>query len=180
MVSTAPGAKHLKSGSALLAGALFFLLQGCTYAISPGITGQADRSISFADLDARPSMYVGRLVILGGLIDSISNTAQSTILHVSQRRLDRWGKPLSHLSSEGSFVVISSAPLDLPLSLQGRAITVAAVVEGTAHPALDDKSNTAPVLLSRELKLWPRERPSWKRPHYLDPLYDPHTSPRQF
>lgn len=155
-----------------------FFLHGCTYAISSDVV-QLAAPIAFAQLEADPELYKGKLVILGGTIESIKRTVKGTVVEVTQRPLDLWGKPL-RTKSGGRFVVVHTGYPEVPASATGRDITVAAVVEGTRHEGLDDLDFRCPVLLSRELKLWPRERPSWNRPQYFDPLYDPYTSPRQY
>jgi outer membrane lipoprotein len=159
--------------------ALLFI-QGCGYAISPGVAEQADKSITFSELEAHPEWYAGKMAIFGGTIDRIRNTAQATVIDVTQKKLDRWGKPLPSRWSAGSFIVVHPGFLDTLAYAPGRDITVAGVVQGPGDPALNDLNVASPVILSRELKLWPRERPSWNRPQYLDPLYDPYTSPRRF
>ena len=132
----------------------------------------------FSELEAHPEWYAGKLVILGGTIDRIRNTTQATVIDVTQKKLDQWGKPLSSRWSAGSLVVVHPGILDVLAYAPGRDITVAGVVQGPGAEGQKDMNITSPVILSRELKLWPRERPSWNRPQYLDPLYDPNTSRR--
>ena len=47
----------------------------------------------------------------------------------------------------------------------GREITVAAEVLGTSIPMIGNKQYDYPVVSSKELKLWERERRSWDKPH---------------
>ncbi len=163
-------------GRALIIVALL-VVQACTYAISPDLAKQADRTITFADLQAFPGRYAGRLVILGGAVARVRNTGQGTVIEVAHKKLDLWGKPLREQPG-GSFVVVVNANISSPLT--GQDITVAGTVAGAQPAVLEGIPDTAPVLQCRELKEWPPEIPSWNRPHYLDPLYDPLSSPRQF
>ena len=154
------------------------LVQGCTYAISPDLAAQADKTLSFSRIQIDPAPYQGKLVILGGAIVKTDQlTDRSWIIEVEQRELDDWGKPLSRTRSGGRFLVQHAGVLNPLAYAPGREITVAAVVEGTTRQGIDDTNNTYPVVVSRELKLWPREPAAWSRPSYLDPLlYDPYSA----
>lgn len=156
------------------------LLQNCTYAISPELSKKADRTISFEQLQTDPELYKGTLVILGGTIALSNNIKDGTLIEVSQTPLDHWGKPMTRQKPAGRFIVLYAGYLDVLVYASGRDITVAGVIEGVRQKGLGDTTNTYPVILSKELKLWPKERQSWSRPQYLDPLYDPYSSPRQY
>jgi outer membrane lipoprotein len=172
----------MKKTAFLVSFALLF--QGCTYAISPGLAKQADKNIPFESLENDPESYKGKLVVLGGVISQITPVKQGTLIEVEQKPLDYWGKPRRTDRSGGRFLVHYSAYLDPLVYAPGREITVAAEVEGTRSKALGDIEYSYPVVLSKELKLWPRERPPQYRPDYMDPLlYDPNnpgTSMRQY
>jgi starvation-inducible outer membrane lipoprotein len=152
------------------------LAQGCTYAISPDLAAQADKTLPFSRLADDPSLYQGTLVILGGTIAKTALiTEHTSMIEVEQKQLDHWGKPLSRSSSGGRFLVRSTWVLSPQVYTPGREITVAAVVEGISRQGIDDTSSSFPVVLLREIKLWPREPSSWGRPSYMDPLlYDPY------
>lgn len=166
----------------LMSTALFF--QGCSYAISPDLAKRADKTIPFETLERDPEPYKGKLVILGGVIVQTTTVKQGTLIEVLQKPLDYWGKPRRTDTSGGKFLVHYSAYLDPLVYAPEREITVAAEVEGTRSKALGDIEYSYPVVLSKELKLWPRERPPQYRPDYMDPLlYDPNTpgnSTRQY
>jgi outer membrane lipoprotein len=155
------------------------LLQGCTYAISPDLAKQADKNVLFEQLEADPESYKGKLVILGGTIVHTSNTEQGALIEVEQKSLDKWGKPVPTKKSGGRFMVQHTGYLNALVYGPGRDITVAAVVDGV-RKSIDNVESAYPVVLSKELKLWPRERQSWNRPQYLDPLYEPYTSPKYY
>lgn len=156
------------------------LLQSCTYAISPDLSKKADSTISFDQLQTDPELYKGTLVILGGTIALSNNIKDGTLIEVSQAPLDHWGKPMTRKQPAGRFIVLYTGYLDVLVYGPGRDITVAGVIEGIRRKGLGDATNSYPVILSKELKLWPKERQSWSRPQYLDPLYDPYSSPRQY
>ncbi len=151
---------------------LFF--QGCTYAISPDLARRADKTISFESLERDPESYKGKLVILGGIISQTIPAKQGTLIEVDRKPLDYWGRPRRTAATGGKFMIYYPAYLDPLVYAPEREITVAAEVEGTHSSALGDIEYVYPVVRSKELKLWPRERPPQYRPDYMDPLlYDP-------
>jgi outer membrane lipoprotein len=148
------------------------LLQGCTYAISPAVADKADRTIPFEKLQADPEVYKGKLLILGGTIAQTTNIKQGTLIEVVQKRLDYWGKPERTKETGGRFFLFYRGFLDPMVYSPDRDITVAGEVLGISSPMLGDKQYDYPVVLSKELKLWERERQSWDKPQWIDPLYD--------
>jgi outer membrane lipoprotein len=148
--------------------------QGCTYAISPELAGRADKKTSFETLQNDPASFKGKLFILGGVIARTTPLKQGTLIEVVQKPLDWWGQPRRTNTSGGVFLVIYPAYLDPLVYVEGREVTVAAEIEGTRSKTLGDREYDALVVTSKELKLWPRERPPQYRPDYMDPLlYDP-------
>jgi len=159
--------------SALIIG-LALLLSGCSYAISPEMAGQADKTISFEMLRADHEAFKGRILILGGMIAQINTTKQGTVIEVVQKSLDYWGKPERTNKSGGRFLVLHAGYLDALVYAPGRSVTVAAEVEGTRQKALGEIEYSYPVLIGRELKLWEREYKG-QQPQWWDPLlYDPY------
>ena len=157
----------------LMSIALFF--QGCSYAISPDLSNRADKTIPFESLERDPEPYKGKLIILGGIITQTTPVKHGTLIEVLQKPLDYWGKPRRTDTSGGKFLVYYSAYLDPLVYAPERELTVAAEVEGFHSKALGDTEYSSPVVLSKELKLWPQERQStYSRPDYMDPLrYNP-------
>ena len=155
------------------------LIQSCTYAISPEIADQADKTLSFRQLQADPDTFKGKIIILGGIIAQTSSIEQGTMIEIVEKPLDYWGKPKRTETTEGRFLVLHVGALDPIIFSPGREITVAAEIEGTRSKALEGVEYSYPVVISKELKLWERERQSWDRPEWIDPLYDPY-SPGRF
>ena len=162
----------MKKIAFLMSVALFF--QGCSYAISPELAKRADKTIPFETLARDPDPYKGKLVILGGIITQTTPLKKVTLIEVLQKPLDYWGKPRRTDTSGGKFLVYYSSYLDPLVYAPERELTVAAEVEGTRSKALGDIEYSYPLVLSKELKLWPQERPPQYRPDYIDPLrYNP-------
>jgi len=159
--------------------AVALLLQGCTYAISPEMSARVDKTISFEMIQADPDTFKGKVVLLGGTIAQTVNSRQGTVIEVVQKPLDYWGKPKRTDRTGGRFLLLSPGYLDVMIFAPGREITVAAEVAGTRSKALDEMEYSYPVVIARELKLWERERQSWDKPQWIDPLNDPFYPARQ-
>jgi outer membrane lipoprotein len=177
------GAKTRESAMnvlAILIGGMALLLQGCSYAISPDVSRTADRSITFEQLQADPSSFKGKTVILGGLIAQVRTVKNGTLIEIVQKELDYWGKPRRTDRTGGRFIVHQPRTLDVLVFAPGREITIAGEVAGTEERSLGDSVVMYPLINAREIKLWPREKPGWDKPHFLDPLYDPNTPQGKF
>lgn len=161
----------MKTIVVLFAGAL--LLHSCTYAISPGTTDKADKTIPFEKLQANPEAFKGKLLILGGTIARITTVNQGALIDVIQKRLDYWGKPLRTSRTGGRFLVFHPGELNAMIYAPGVDITIAGEALGVSSPMLGDKQYDYPLLHVKELKLWERERGSRDTPRWIDPLYDP-------
>jgi outer membrane lipoprotein len=163
----------------LFLGALLLLL-GCSYAISPETRSKADRSLSFAKLKADPQAYRDRTVILGGTVLELHRLKKGTLIELSQRELDYWGKPRRTERSGGTFLVLHPATLDPMVYGEGREITVAGVVidvdPKVTGPGYEGELLLRPV----EFKLWPLERRGWDKPGFMDRLYDPYAPEGKF
>lgn len=152
---------------------LAFLLNSCSYAISPDVVKKADREVSFAALMNDPDAFAGKLVIVGGVIFLNTASKKGTILEVVQKDLDYWDKPKRIGASGGRFLVVAASFLDPTVYGKGREITLAGVVAAATEKDLPENPSGLPVLRSRELKLWPREPRSGDRPSWWDPMHDP-------
>lgn len=148
------------------------LLQSCSYAISPPLARQADRSVAFDLLLDDPDLYKGKVLILGGAIVETVAGPKGTLLTVMQRPLDYWGKPIRTMRTGGRFILFHPSQLDDLLYAPGRELTVAAEVAGTALPQLEGRKFIDPVLIVREIKLWERSSQAAGPPRWGDPLYD--------
>jgi outer membrane lipoprotein len=159
--------------------ALAFLLNSCSYAISPDLVKKADRGVSFAALMNDPDAFAGTVVIFGGVITLTSASKKGTVIEVVQKDLDYWGKPKRTKASGGRFLVLVSSFLDPTVYGPGRQITLAGSVAATKDKDLPENPSGLPVLRSQELKLWPKEPQSGDRPSWWDPLHDPDDLTRQ-
>jgi outer membrane lipoprotein len=158
----------MKMIAVLFISTLFF--QACTYAISPGVAGQADKTILFEKLQADPDSFKGKLVIAGGTIEQTTEVNQGTLIEVTQKPLDYWGKPERTKRTGGRFLVFHPGLLNTMAYAPGIDITIAGEVLGTSSPMIGSKQYDYPILQSKELKLWERETGSGDKARWMDPL----------
>jgi len=153
------------------------VLQGCTYAVSPPFREKADRSITFDQLLADPDLYKGKILILGGTIVETSVKPKGTLITLTERPLDYWGKPIRTTRTGGRFLLFHPDALDAFPYAPGRELTVAAEVVGTKLGPLGNQEFIDPVLIIKEIKLWERTYPAAGAPRWGDPLYDRYQQP---
>ncbi len=163
----------MKKLTAMLATTL--LVQGCTYAISPELADKADQTVSFEQLLADPDLYKGKILILGGVINQITLKPQGSLISVSQRPLDYWGKPLRTSRSGGRFLLFHARAFDTYPYAPGKELTAAAEVAGTKLEALGNQEFADPVLIVKEIRLWDTKGPVAGLPRWGDPLYNPYS-----
>lgn len=156
------------------------LLHGCAYAISPDMAKQADTTVTFKELRADPERFKGKIVILGGAVIQTTALQQNTLIEVEEKPLDYWGMPKRTKKTGGRFNALVRGYLDPLVYAPGRQITVAAEVAGTHSAELGEAEYSDPVVVAKEIKLWPRERESQDKLQWMDPLYDPYKSPREY
>ncbi len=149
---------------------IMLVIQGCSYAISPDVAHRADKSVRFEKLQADPDSFKGKIIIAGGTIAQASEVNRGTLLEVIQRPLDYWGKPERTKRTGGRFLVFHPGLLNMMAYAPGVDITVAGEVLGTSSPMIGSKQYDYPLLLSKELKLWEREKGSGDKARWMDPL----------
>jgi outer membrane lipoprotein len=134
--------------------AAIMLCAGCARPFPSQITDRVDTKISFSDLQKDPGRYMGKWVMLAGVIVS-SRIEQdgSTYLEVVQRPADSFGEPLRTNESGGRFIAVSRQFLD-PAVYQGRVITVVGEVIGDSVRPLGGMSYRYPLLVVEALHLW--------------------------
>jgi len=152
--------------------ALVLALSGCAHVISKDVLQDVNRGISFADLRSDPDAYVGKTVLLGGVIVSVENKKEGTWLEVYQTALDREGRPTDTDLSGGRFLALYEGLLDSAVYEKGREVTVAGVVKGARVMKLGEIDYRYPSLVIREIHLWKKERPVVYEPYPWGP-WDP-------
>lgn len=135
----------------IVTGILF--LSGCAHVVSKNLRDIADKDIPLAELFQNPENYTGKIIILGGIIASASNTREGTYIEVVEKPLDYRGRPQGTDRSLGRFLVVHQSYLDPVIYTEGRAITVAGKVLGKKERPLQEMLYSYPLIQAMEIHL---------------------------
>jgi len=152
------------------------ILSGCSHVISQSALEAVDPLVDYAHIKADPNAYIGKTVLLGGLLVDTRVTREGTDLEVLLFNLDRWGRPLEVDTMGGRFIARTERYLDPELFRPGGQITMTGTVAGEEVRPLKGVDYHYPVFTVGELHLWPT--PSQTYPAYWPggpwgPYYDP-------
>jgi len=155
---------------------VILLLPSCAPTISKQLRQQVEPGLTFARLAADPEAYKEKIIILGGVIAQTTPKPGQTELEIVQKKLDYFNEPESTDASEGRFLVIADGFLDPLIYQKDRRITVAGEVLGAEVRPLGEVEYHYPVIKAREMKLWPKFKPTppppyWGYPYYWGPYY---------
>ncbi len=138
----------------LLAFTLASWVSGCAPPFSRQALDQVDRNITLAELQRDPDRYIGKWIMLGGVILGTKNTKEGSFIEVLQRPVGRRGRPVDTDTTEGRFLVASGQFLDSAVYHAGRQITVIGEAAGLKVQPLGEIPYRYPVVKSRELQMW--------------------------
>lgn len=123
--------------------------------VPPELEKQIDTSVAFADLQAAPGNYVGRVIMVGGVVIRTKRTKDQTEIEVLQLPTEGGGPSTTErLRSEGRFLAVREEFLDPASVPPGTPITVIGVVSGSTTRPLDESEYTYPVLDIKHLIDW--------------------------
>lgn len=129
------------------------ILASCAHAISEETRKSARKDVSFGEVVKDPFMYEGSLFIWGGVIVKTKITESGSMMEVRQAPLDAYGNIRNPDVSQGRFLVRADKHLDPLIFEDGREVTVAGVLTGTAKGHIGDAEYVFPVLEAREIVL---------------------------
>jgi outer membrane lipoprotein len=127
---------------------------GCAPVFPREVTDRIDRHISFQQLQSNPEKFKGTWLMLGGVIVSVKNMKEGTLLEILQKPLDSDGRPLETDRTFGRFLVDSDQFLDSAVYRLDRRITVVGKVIGQKTLPLDEITYQYPLLSAETLHLW--------------------------
>lgn len=152
-----------------------------------------DRSVTFAELKAAPSTFIGKVVQIGGIVLLAKRAKDLTEIEVLQLPLDRVSAfEEVRTSSEGRFVAVQKSFLDPATVEPGSRIMVIGEVAGEVTKPLDEIDYTYPLIEIKHLahvdhNVTPYSRygsyydpgyygaygwgPYWGAPYYWGPSY---------
>lgn len=139
---------------------------GCAPVISQDVLKDVDRDLPFQVVLRNPDGFKGKTILLGGKIIETTPLPDKTRMMVLQYPLGFRNKPSIDAGSEGRFIVEAHGFLDPVVYSAGRQVTVAGILAGKEVLPLGEINYTYPVVVSRELYLWPIDDP-----YYLPQFY---------
>jgi outer membrane lipoprotein len=127
-----------------------------TYSVvPPELEKQIDTSVSFAELHAAPDTYIGRVVMVGGVVIGSKRTKEQTEIEVLELPTDGEGPSTrERLRSEGRFLAVRAEYLDPATVPPGTPISVIGLVKGSTTRPLDESEYVYPVLEIKHLIDW--------------------------
>lgn len=128
------------------------LLNGCSHVISAENLKLVDRSVGYRELQASPETFVGRTVLVGGVIAGLNSSGDLFTLEVAQLELLTNGVPDEDSRPGGRFLAISSQLIDPLFFRPGQLVTVVGEVKGKKVQKLDDADYPYPLIAIRELR----------------------------
>lgn len=160
-MKTGGDAMKISNFPAYVAIGLLFACAGCAPTFSSAALDRVDRSIPFRELQGNPGRYVGKWVLLGGVIIETRNTKEGTFIEVLQTPISRRGRPEETEETAGRFIIASPQFLDGAVFRSGKRISVVGEVSGKEVRPLGQIHYQYPVVTAKELQLWePRSGPS--------------------
>ena len=136
---------------------------------------QVDPSVKFVDLQESPANYVGRVVMLGGIVLGAKRTENETEIEILELPVSPNG-PLTEerLRSKGRFIAVRSEFVDPETLPSGTPVSIIGTVKGSTTKPLDESEYTYPVLEAKHIVNWNTvvaQRPD--SPLFLSPFIAP-------
>lgn len=123
--------------------------------VPPELEQQIDTTVAFADLRATPGKYVGRVIMVSGVVIKAKRAEDRTEIEVLQLPAEGGGPSTTERHrSEGRFLAVREAFLDPATIPPGTAISVIASVTGSTTRPLDESEYTYPLLEIKHLTNW--------------------------
>jgi len=148
--------------------------------VPPELEQQIDRNVTYAELQAAPDNYIGRVVMVGGVVIGTKRTKERTEIEILQLPMDERGPTTTErLRSEGRFLAVREEFLDPATVPPSAPITVVGVVLGSVTRPLDESEYRYPILDIKHIIDWTAmaTQQSNTAGSYFGPYYGPYYSP---
>ncbi len=145
------------------------VLLGWGYPLPREATSEVNWEVEYAEVKADPGAFVGKTLLLGGMIVHHDAGREGSTLEIACYRLGRRDRPEEPDEECGRLVARSSTILDPGSFEQGRLVTfTGTVAPGGAAPSV-------PLFGIGAIHLWPRplEPAYYHYPYGYDPWCDP-------
>lgn len=118
-----------------------------------------DRSVTYADVKRNPEGFVGKRVMIGGIIAGTKSSGDVIMLEVAQLELLNNGVPDESSPSGGRFLAISSELIDPVIYRPGNFVTIIGEVKGKKIQKLESVDYPYPLISVKELRLFRAAEP---------------------
>lgn len=153
-------------------------VSACINPLSQQAVDKVDRETSFARVAENPTAFVDRHLLLGGVILSVEDEENGSLLELMQWQLTPWGEPLALDTAGHRFLVRSKQPLDPGDYQRGRLVTLTGQVLGSETRLLGEHPYDYPLFALQEIHLWQtpfrygiHPHPDPQLPVYVGPEY---------
>jgi len=153
---------------------IVMILSGCASKPPLSISKVPSGSLTVAEVQASPGLFIGSEVRWGGMITQVENKASQTWIEVVSRELGRDGKPRNQESSGGRFIASLAGFADPVVYQVGNLLTVVGTIEQQVTRPIGEYQYAFPVVAVTGSYMWmiepeiqlPDYPPSWR---YYDP-----------
>jgi outer membrane lipoprotein len=147
-------------------------LTACGSVLSKDAQYSVNYEVDYAQLKAAPERYVGKTIILGGLILANEISDAGTTLEILKYTLDKRDEPQDPDEVNGRFLARTSQLLDPSIYKEGKRVTLTGTFRTIEVKPLQKANYPYPVFEIGELYLWPEVRYQRAYPYYPY-YYDP-------
>lgn len=159
-----------------------FTLSGCAHVMNDDIKELQVTPLPYEEIRENSSKHLGKIVILGGVISTATNSADGGQIELLQYPLTEEGYPDETKGSAGRFLATSPTLLELEKYLKGSLMTVIGEVKSERDIASKWETTRMPVLSIRKAHVW---QPEGKKPqpflipgtNRVDPYYSGYSTP---
>ena len=151
-------------------------LFGCAHPISVELRKDLDPTLTFERLLEAPEKFIGKRVMLGGVIVETRTLPRGTEVEVVQKKIDFSGYPEMGNQTGGRFMFFNKGFLEPEIYSKGRGVTGVGKIRGTQIGKVGERPFEFPVIEVEKLELLDDvERNPYFYPPYWDPRYRPHS-----
>lgn len=155
---------------------LALTLAGCTSDIARPIREAPAVDITLAQALQNPEQQRAAAVRWGGVIVSVENQRDASLVEIVERSLDADGQPRNTDKSAGRFLARVQGFLDPAIFAPKRLVTVAGSLDGNNTRRIGEHPYTYPLVQVEHIYLWPIpprnvQHYYYRSPYWYDPWY---------
>lgn len=158
---------------------ILLTIVACAHPVSQGMRATLDPGISVSGLFESPDNYVGKRVMLGGVVVETRNFPEKSEIEVVQKEIDSSGRVSANDATFGRFIFRQRGYLESEIYAKGREVIGVGKVVGSQLGKIGDREYLFPVVEVEELHLiknYPQSPYYYNDPfypYYFDPFYYP-------